>query len=103
MSMKSSSARSLRVFKHQPRLTEGMLDLFCIEWQGTQVWELHGPQPLSPNDVAASFGRALERDVQTLALSESEWSSVLAQMGNSPAAARSYSEMIRAFNNGTLV
>jgi uncharacterized protein YbjT (DUF2867 family) len=78
-------------------------DMLMQEWQNTQVWELHGSHPLSPNDVAASFGKALERDVQAVALPEREWSSVLAQMGNSPAAAHSYSEMIRAFNDGTLV
>lgn len=78
-------------------------DMLMQEWQNTQVWELHGPHPLSPNDVAASFSKALERDVQAIALPEREWSSVLAQMGSSPATVHSYSEMIRAFNAGTLV
>lgn len=78
-------------------------DALGQEWQGTQVWELHGPQPLSPNEVAASFSRTLKRDVQAVVIPEREWSSTLAQMGNSPAAAESYSEMLRAFNNGTLV
>ncbi len=78
-------------------------DMLMQEWQNTQVWELHGLHPLSPDDVAASFSKALGRDVQAVALLEREWTSVLAQMGNSPAAIRSYSEMIRAFNDGTLV
>ncbi|MEM9534458.1 MAG: hypothetical protein AAGA40_02185 [Cyanobacteria bacterium P01_E01_bin.45] len=73
------------------------------DWQNTQVWELHGPYPVSPNDVAASFSKALGRDVQAVALPESEWSSALAPMGFSSAAIHSYSEMIRAFNDGTLV
>ncbi len=73
------------------------------EWQGTQVWELHGPQAVSPNQVAASFGKALNRDVQAVVVPASEWPAMLAQMGNSPAAVESYSEMMRAFNNGTLV
>lgn len=73
------------------------------EWQGTQVWELHGPQAVSPNQVAASFSKALKRDVQAVVIPESEWPSTLAQMGNSPAAVESYSEMTRAFNDGTLV
>lgn len=59
------------------------------EWQNTQVWELHGSRPLSTNDVAASFSKALERDVQVIALPEREWSSVLAQMGSSPATVHS--------------
>lgn len=78
-------------------------DVLVQEWQGTQVWELHGPEPLSPNEVAASFSRTLKRDVQAVVIPESEWLSTLARMGNSPAAAESYSEMLRAFNNGTLV
>ncbi|MEH2181200.1 NmrA family NAD(P)-binding protein [Nostoc sp.] len=73
------------------------------EWQGTQIWELHGPEAVSPNQVAASFSRALKCDVQAVVIPESEWSSTLAQMGNSPAAVESYSEMMRAFNNGTMV
>ena len=78
-------------------------DVLMQEWQGTQVWELHGPQPLSPNEVAASFSRILKRDIQGVVIPESEWPSTLAQMGNSPAAVESYSEMLRAFNNGTIV
>ncbi|MEM9120981.1 MAG: NmrA family NAD(P)-binding protein [Cyanobacteria bacterium P01_F01_bin.56] len=78
-------------------------DMLMQEWQGTQVWELHGPHPVSPNDVAASFSKALEQDVQAVALPESEWSSALAPMGFSSATIHSYSEMIRAFNDGTLV
>jgi len=78
-------------------------DVLLQEWQGTQVWELHGPQDVSSNQVAASFSKALKHDVQAVVIPESEWPSTLAQMGNSPAAAESYSEMLRAFNDGTLV
>lgn len=78
-------------------------DALMQEWQGTQVWELHGPQDVSPNHIAASFGKTLKRHVQAVVIPESEWHSTLAQMGNSPAAIESYSEMLRAFNNGTLV
>ncbi|MBE9100305.1 NmrA family NAD(P)-binding protein [Vacuolonema iberomarrocanum] len=78
-------------------------DMLMQEWQNTQVWELHGPHPYSPNDVAASFSKALERDVQAVTLPESEWSSLLAPMGFNSATIHSYSEMIRAFNDGTLV
>ncbi len=78
-------------------------DVLMQEWQGTQIWELHGPQAVSPNHIAASFGKALKRDVQAVVIPESEWPSTLSQMGNSPAAVESYSEMIRAFNNGTMV
>ncbi|MGD1897486.1 MAG: NmrA family NAD(P)-binding protein [Phormidesmis sp.] len=77
-------------------------DMLMKTWHNTQIWELHGPEPVSPNDVAASFSRALARDVQAIALPESEWASVLAPMGCSPAVVRSYSEMIRAFNDGKL-
>ncbi|MEL6384146.1 MAG: NmrA family NAD(P)-binding protein [Cyanobacteria bacterium J06626_18] len=78
-------------------------DMLTQAWQSTQVWELHGPHPYSPNDVAASFSKALERGVQAVVLPEGEWSSALAPMGFSSATIHSYSEMIRAFNDGTLV
>ncbi len=78
-------------------------DVLMQEWQGTQVWELHGPRPLSPNEVAASFSKTLKRDVQGVVIPESEWPSTLAQMGNSPSVVESWSEMLHAFNNGTIV
>ena len=78
-------------------------DMLIQTWQNTQFRELHGRHPLNQNDVAASFGKALRRDIEAIALPELEWSSVLAQMGSSPATIRSCSEMIRAFNAGTLV
>lgn len=78
-------------------------NLLMQEWQNVKVWELHGPHSCSPNDVATSFSKVLERDVQAVALPESEWSALLAPMGLSAATIHSYSEMIRAFNNGTLV
>jgi uncharacterized protein YbjT (DUF2867 family) len=78
-------------------------DFLMKEWQGTEIWELHGPKPLSPNEVAASFSRTLKRDVQAVVTPDSEWPSTLAKMGNSPSAVESYSEMLRAFNNRIMV
>jgi uncharacterized protein YbjT (DUF2867 family) len=78
-------------------------DFLMQEWQGTKICELHGPQPISPNEVAASFSRTLKRDVQAVIIPDSDWASTLAKMGNSPAAVESYSEMLRAFNSGTMV
>lgn len=78
-------------------------DALLQDWQGTQIWELHGPADVSSLDVAASFGKALGRDVQAVSVPESEWPSTLAHMGNSPAGVASWMEMMRAFNDGTLV
>lgn len=78
-------------------------DALLQDWQGTQIWELHGPRDVSSLDVAASFGKALGREVQAVSVPESEWPSTLANMGNSPAGVASWMEMMRAFNDGTLV
>jgi hypothetical protein len=58
---------------------------------------------LSPNAVAASFSRTLKRDVQAVVIPDRDWPSTLAKMGNSLAAVDSYIEMMRAFNDGTMV
>ena len=80
-------------------------DVLLQEWNNStsRVWELHGPEPYSPNDIADAFGKALGREVRAALVPPSQWPQTLAQMGNSPHAVETYSEMMRGFNDGTIV
>jgi uncharacterized protein YbjT (DUF2867 family) len=73
------------------------------DWTGKRIIELYGAADYSPNDVAAAFAAALKRDVQAVALPESEWQATIASFGFSPQFSNSYSEMMRGFNSGHIV
>ncbi|MEA5449536.1 NmrA family NAD(P)-binding protein [Leptolyngbya sp. CCNP1308] len=73
------------------------------DWTGKRIIELHGAADYSPNDVAAAFAAALRRDVQAIAVPESEWQATISRFGFSPEAVSSYSEMMRGFNSGHVV
>ena len=73
------------------------------DWTGKRIIELHGAADYSPNDVAAAFATALGRDVQAVAVPESDWQETIPRFGFSPEAVNSYSEMIRGFNSGHIV
>ncbi|GAB4228347.1 MAG: NAD(P)H-binding protein [Elainellaceae cyanobacterium] len=73
------------------------------DWTGKRIIELHGAADYSPNDVAAAFAAALKRDVQAVALPESEWQATIASFGFSPEAANAWCEMLRGFNSGHIV
>ncbi len=73
------------------------------DWAGKRIIELHGVADYSPNDVAAAFAAALGRDVQAVAVPESEWQATISSFGFSPEAVNSYSEMMRGFNSGHIV
>lgn len=70
------------------------------DWTGKRIIELHGAADYSPNDVAAAFATALGRDVQAVAVPESDWQATISRFGFSPEAVNSYSEMMRGFNSG---
>lgn len=70
------------------------------DWTGKRIIELHGAADYSPSDVAAAFASALGRDVQAVAVPESEWQVMISNFGFSPEALNSYSEMIRGINSG---
>jgi uncharacterized protein YbjT (DUF2867 family) len=72
-------------------------------WTGKRIIELHGAADYSPNDVAAAFAAALGRDVQAVAVPESEWQATISRFGFSPEVVNSYSEMMRGFNSGHIV
>ncbi len=60
------------------------------EWTGKRIIELHGAADYSPNDVAAAFANALKRDVQAVAVPESEWQTTIAGFGFSTEAVNNY-------------
>lgn len=73
------------------------------DWTGKRIIELHGAADYSPNDVAAAFAAALQRDVQAIAVPESDWQTTISSFGFSPAPVNSYSEMMRGINSGHIV
>ncbi|KAB8315259.1 NAD-dependent epimerase/dehydratase family protein [Tolypothrix campylonemoides VB511288] len=73
------------------------------DWAGKRIIELHGAADYSPNDVAAAFAAAIKRDVQAVALPESEWQATIAGFGASPEVANAWCEMLRGFNSGYIV
>jgi uncharacterized protein YbjT (DUF2867 family) len=78
-------------------------EVMTEDWTGQRIIELHGPADYSPNDVAAAFAAVLNRNVQAVALPESEWQAMLSSFGFSPEVVNSYSEMMRGFNSGHIV
>lgn len=73
------------------------------DWMGKRIIELHGAADYSPTDVAAAFAAALGRDVQAVAVPESDWQATISRFGFSPEAVNSYSEMMRGFNSRHIV
>lgn len=73
------------------------------DWTGKRIIELHGAADYSPNDVAAAFATALKRDVQAVAVPESEWQATLAGFGFSPEVVNSWCEMLRGVDSGYIV
>lgn len=73
------------------------------DWAGKRIIELYGAADYSPNDIATAFAAALGRNVQAVAVPESEWQATMSGFGFSPEAVNSYSEMMRGFNSGHIV
>ena len=73
-------------------------DLMQQDWQGRRVVELEGPQRVSPNDIAASFGRALGRPVQALAVPRDSWEALFVEQGMRHPTPRM--RMLDGFNEG---
>lgn len=78
-------------------------EVLTEDWTGKRIIELHGAADYSPNDVAAAFAAALKRDVQAVALPESEWQATIVGFGASPEAANAWCEMLRGFNSGHII
>jgi uncharacterized protein YbjT (DUF2867 family) len=67
-------------------------------WEGVRVVELEGPVRISPDDIAASLGRALGRPVVARAVHRGEWEARFRAQGMTNPAPRM--RMIDRFNEG---
>jgi len=68
--------------------------------RGLRKIELEGPARYTPEDVAASFGRALGKPVQLISVPEAGIIGALREVGFSADLAGLYDEMIRGVNSG---
>jgi NAD(P)H dehydrogenase (quinone) len=69
-------------------------------WVGRRVVELQGPAPVSPNDLAATFGQLLSHPVSAHAVLRAEWESLFRTQGMRNPAPRI--QMLDGFNQGWL-
>lgn len=67
-----------------------------------RVVELTGPRACSPADVAAAISRVAGRPVRVEPVPPEAWPDLLATWGNSPRSVAAWTEMLHAFNDGTV-
>jgi uncharacterized protein YbjT (DUF2867 family) len=72
-------------------------ELLQETWQGRRVVELEGAR-LSPNDIAAAFGRVLEREVRMEAVPRATWEALFKSQGMKNPVPRA--QMLDGFNEG---
>ncbi len=75
-------------------------ELLQDEWQGRRVVELEGPRRISPNDIAASFARLLNRNVSASIVPRSTWEALFRSQGMKNPMPRI--RMLDGFNEGWL-
>jgi uncharacterized protein YbjT (DUF2867 family) len=73
-------------------------ELLQQEWTGRKIVELEGPGRVSPNDIAATFGKLLGRPVRAEAVPHESWASIFASQGIAYAEPRV--QMPDGFNQG---
>lgn len=73
-------------------------ELLQQPWRGHRVVELEGPVRISPNDIAASFSRLLNRTVQAHAVQRGAWAELFASQGMKNPTPRM--QMLDGFNEG---
>lgn len=74
--------------------------LLLEEWRGGRVVELEGPTRITPNDVAAAFGRQLGRTVRAEMVPRDSWESLFRSQGMKNPLPRI--QMLDGFNQGWL-
>jgi NAD(P)H dehydrogenase (quinone) len=67
-------------------------------WTGRRVVELEGPRRFSPNDVAATFARILDRSVRVEVVPRDRWEEIFGAQGMKNPGPRA--QMIEGFNQG---
>ncbi len=77
-------------------LTAGTLLL--ESWNDARIVELEGPEPVSPDALAAALGQALERDVLAVAVPREQWEGLFRSQGSEDPSLRI--QMLEGFNSG---
>jgi uncharacterized protein YbjT (DUF2867 family) len=67
-------------------------------WSGVRVVELEGPRRVTPNEIAAAFGAALDRPVQARAVPREQWEVLFRAQGMNNPTPRM--QMLDGFNEG---
>jgi uncharacterized protein YbjT (DUF2867 family) len=73
-------------------------ELLQQTWNGTRVIELEGPERVTPNDIAATFARILDRPVQAREVPRETWESLFVSQGMKHPEPRM--RMLDGFNEG---
>jgi NAD(P)H dehydrogenase (quinone) len=68
------------------------------QWQGHRVVELDGPRRVSPNDIATSFARLLNRSVRASIVPRNTWEALFRSQGTMNPTPRI--PMLDGFNEG---
>lgn len=71
-------------------------------WTGRHDLELHGPEELSFDEVAARIGEALDREVRHVPVTPGQMRQALTEMGSSPDVASRLVEMYEGVEKGLL-
>lgn len=73
-------------------------ELIQEDWTGTRIVELEGPHRVSPNDIAAAFGRVLGRIVRAEVVPREDWARLFRAQGMNDPMPRI--QMLDGFNEG---
>jgi uncharacterized protein YbjT (DUF2867 family) len=73
-------------------------ELIVETWIGQRIVELEGPSRVSPDDIAASLGRALGSHVKAVAVPRDQWESLFRSQGTRNPTPRI--QMLDGFNEG---
>lgn len=75
-------------------------EILCENWDGTRIIGLSGPARYSPNDVAMTLAKALEKTITPIEIPESDWIQSISEYGFSTAAIIGFIEMTQGLNSG---
>jgi NAD(P)H dehydrogenase (quinone) len=73
-------------------------ELLQETWSGHRVIELEGPQRVTPNEIAATFARLLDRPVRMEAVPRESWEALFKSQGTKNPIPRI--RMLDGFNEG---
>jgi NAD(P)H dehydrogenase (quinone) len=75
-------------------------DTLLQTWQGHRHIEVGGPRRYSPRDIAASFSKALGKNVEPVAVPRADWVKTFVAQGTPEDRTALRVEMLDAFNSG---